>query len=163
MNANLSKGQAMSTHRSWRPLAGLALSASALLGAAAAHAVYNPPIEMSNGVEYMSGGASGDEAALMQTIEPRWPASFEFAIKNGKTSMVATSVVVSIRDASGKVVLNKVTTGGPILVARLDPGHYEVEATLGGQVLTQQVDIQAGHSSHTVFLWPSGTDVSAHS
>jgi hypothetical protein len=154
----------MKMHRSQRrPIAALVLGASALLGAMAAHAVYNPPIQMDNGIEYMSGGVNGDEAELMQTIEPRWPASFEFAVKGDRTPVLASAVVVTIRDASGRPLLSKIASGGPILVARLDPGHYEVEATLGGQVQKQQVEVLPGHSSHTVFVWPSGTDVSAHS
>ncbi|HEY2257477.1 MAG TPA: hypothetical protein VGI11_17720 [Variovorax sp.] len=153
----------MNSHRFRRPLAAWACGGSALLAVAAAHAVYNPPIEMVNGVEYMSGGVSGDEAALMQTVEPRWPASFEFSVKDGKAPVTASAVMLTIRDGSGHVILNQVASSGPILVARLDPGHYEVEATLAGQVLRQQVDVLPGQSSHTVFVWPSGTDISAHS
>jgi hypothetical protein len=153
----------MNSGRFLRPLAAWACGGSALLAAMAAHAVYNPPIEMANGVEYMSGGVGSDEAALMQTVEPRWPASFEFSVKGGKAPVTAAAVVLTIRDSAGHVILNQVASGGPILVARLDPGHYEVEATLGGQVLKQQVDVLAGQSSHTVFVWPSGTDISAHS
>lgn len=153
----------MNTPRSWRPLAALVLGSSALLGAMAAHAVFNPPIQMTNGIEYMSGGVDSDEAALMQNVEPRWPASFEFAVKDGKKQTFAASVVVTIRDADGRPLLSQVAAGGPFMVARLDPGHYEVEATLGGRTLKQQVEVLPGHSIHTVFVWPSDTDVSAHS
>ena len=54
-----------------------ALLAFACLGAHAA--VFNPPIRMAHGVEYMSGGISSDEADLMRTVEERWPAAFEWA------------------------------------------------------------------------------------
>lgn len=153
----------MSTRRSSRPVAAWVWGAAALVSAVAAHAVYNPPILMTNGVEYMSGGVSADEAQLMQTVEPRWPASFEFAVQGDKSPVAASAVVVTIRDSSGKAVLSQVASGGPILVARLDPGRYEVEATLGGQVLKQQVEVMQGRSSHTVFTWPAGTIVAAHS
>ena len=46
---------------------------------------------------------------------------------------------------------------------RLDPGRYEVEATLAGSTLKQTVEIHAGNPTRTLFLWPAGTDVSAHS
>ncbi len=49
------------------------------------------------------------------------------------------------------------------MVARLDPGRYEVEATLAGRTLKQTVEIHAGSPTRTLFLWPAGTDVSAHS
>jgi hypothetical protein len=110
----------MNTGRSWRPLAALALGAAALSGALAAHAVYNPPIRMANGIEYMGGGGSSEEAALMQSVEPRWPASFEFAVKDGTRQVSAADVVVTVRDASGRELLSQVEAGGPFLAAEAD-------------------------------------------
>ncbi len=153
----------MDTLRFSRPLAAVALSVASLLGVMSAQAAYNPPIHMLNGIEYMSGGISSDEAELMQTVAPRWPATFEFAIKDGTRSDFAADVAVTVRDAAGREVLSHVVAEGPFMVARLDPGHYEVQATLAGQTLTQQVEIHAGSPTRTLFLWPAGTDVSAHS
>jgi hypothetical protein len=153
----------MNTTRFWRPVAALAFFGASLLGALAAHAAYNPPIHMANGIEYMSGGISSDEAALMQTVAPRWPATFEFAIKDGTRSDFAADVAVTVRDAAGRAVLSQVNAEGPFMVARLDPGRYEVEATLAGRTLNKTVEIHAGSPTRTLFLWPAGTDVSAHS
>jgi hypothetical protein len=153
----------MNTTRFWRPVAALVFFGASLLGALAAHAAYNPPIHMANGIEYMSGGISSDEAALMQTVAPRWPATFEFAIKDGTHSDFAADVAVTVRDAAGRTVLSQVNAEGPFMVARLDPGRYEVEATLAGRTLNKTVEIHAGSPTRTLFLWPAGTDVSAHS
>ena len=153
----------MNTTRFWRPVAALALGGASLLGALAAHAAYNQPIHMANGIEYMSGGISSDEAALMQTVAPRWPATFEFAIKDGTRSDFAADIAVTVRDAAGRALLSQVNAEGPFMVARLEPGRYEVEATLAGRTLKQTVEIHAGGPTRTLFLWPAGTDVSAHS
>ena len=153
----------MNTTRFWRPVAALALGGASLLGALAVHAAYNPPIHMANGIEYMSGGISSDEAALMQTVAPRWPATFEFAIKDGTRSDFAADVAVTVRDGAGRTLLSQVNAEGPFMVARLDPGRYEVEATLAGCTLKQTLEIHAGAPTRTLFLWPAGTDVSAHS
>jgi len=156
----------MRTKRVWRPAATLftvAVGSVSLFGAMAAHAVYNPPIHMMNGIEYMSGGVGSDEAELMETVAPRWPATFEFAVKDGKRADFAAEVVVTVRNASGETVLSRVVADGPFMVARLDPGHYEVEATLGGQTLKQQVDVLPGSPSRTTFVWPAGTSIAAHS
>ena len=153
----------MNTTRFWRPVAALALGGASLLGALAAHAAYNPPIHMANGIEYMSGGISRDEAALMQTVAPRWPATFEFAIKDGTRSDFAADIAVTVRDAAGRALLSQFNAEGPFMVARLEPGRYEVEATLAGRTLKQTVEIHAGGPTRTLFLWPAGTDVSAHS
>jgi hypothetical protein len=153
----------MRTKRFWNPVAGLAIGSVSLFGALAAHAVYNPPIHMMNGVEYMSGGVSSDEAELMETIAPRWPATFEFAVRDAKRADFAAEVTVTVRNASGETVLSRVVSDGPFLVARLDPGRYEVEATLGGQTLKQQVEILPGSPTRTLFVWPAGTSIAAHS
>ncbi|VTU14759.1 hypothetical protein H6CHR_00005 [Variovorax sp. PBL-H6] len=153
----------MNTTRLWWPAAALMLGGASLLGALSAHAAYNPPIHMANGIEYMSGGVSSDEAALMETVAPRWPATFEFAVKDGSRSDFAADVAVTVRDAGGRTVLSQVTAQGPFMVARLEPGRYEVEATLGGRTLKQTVEIHPGSPTRTLFLWPPGTDVSAHS
>ncbi len=153
----------MNTTPFWRQAAALALGGASLLGALSAHAAFNPPIHMTNGIEYMSGGVSSDEAALMQTVAPRWPATFEFAVKDGSRSDFAADIAVTVRDAAGRTVLSQVTAQGPFMVARLDPGRYEVEATLAGHTLKQTVEIHAGSPTRTLFLWPAGTDVSAHS
>ncbi|GAA4342906.1 hypothetical protein GCM10023165_24920 [Variovorax defluvii] len=146
-----------------RPVAALAIGVASLVGALSAHAAYNPPIHMVNGIEYMSGGISSDEATLMQTVAPRWPATFEFAIKHGSRSDFAANVAVTVRDASGRAVLSHVTADGPFMVARLDPGRYEVEATLADQTLKQAIEVHAGAPTRALFLWPPGTDMSAHS
>jgi len=153
----------MNTTPFWRQAAALALGGASLLGALSAHAAFNPPIHMTNGIEYMSGGVSSDEAALMQAVAPRWPATFEFAVKDGSRSNFAADIAVTVRDAAGRTVLSQVTAQGPFMVARLDPGRYEVEATLAGRTLKQTVEIHAGSPTRTLFLWPAGTDVSAHS
>jgi hypothetical protein len=153
----------MRTQRIWRPAAAVAIGSASLFGALAAHAVYNPPIHMSNGIEYMSGGVSSEEAELMENVAPRWPATFEFAVKNGKRSEFAAEVVVTVRNASGQAVLSRVVADGPFMVARLDPGRYEVEATLADQTLKQEVEISVGSATRTLFVWPAGTNISAHS
>ncbi|MGJ7509361.1 hypothetical protein [Variovorax sp. GT1P44] len=153
----------MRTQRIWQPAAAIVIGSASLLGALAAHAVYNPPIHMSNGIEYMSGGVSTEEAELMENVAPRWPATFEFAVKNGKRSEFAAEVVVTVRSSSGQVVLSQVVADGPFMVARLEPGRYEVEATLAGQTLKQEVEISAGSATRTLFVWPAGTNISAHS
>ncbi|MDM0111734.1 hypothetical protein QTI66_06205 [Variovorax sp. J22R133] len=145
-----------------RPKTAVVLCSAVLWGSlcgGALAAVFNPPIRMAHGVEYMSGGIGADEAQLMQTVAPRWPAAFEFAIKDGKGADFAADVKVTVRDDKGNVLLDHVNSGGPYFVARLEPGRYAVEATLAGQVMKQEITVQAGTSTRTVFEWPAGTDM----
>ena len=132
----------------------------ALACAGAQAAAFNPPILLSHGIEYMSGGVGSDEAELMRTVEPRWPAVFEFAVKDGKGAAFTADVLVTVKDAQGTVVLDRVRSSGPYLVARLEPGKYSVEAVLGGQKISREISVGGpGTSTKSVFEWPQGTDM----
>ncbi|MET3494008.1 hypothetical protein [Variovorax boronicumulans] len=145
-----------------RPLAAAMVCGALLLGAlSSAQAAVNPPIYMTHGVEYMSGGIGSDEAKLMETVSPRWPATFEFAIKDRKGADFAAGVHVTVRDGSGVALLDNVVSGGPFMVARLEPGTYEVEARIGSQVLKQQLHVLQGAPAKAVFEWPAGTDMAS--
>ena len=147
---------------STRPLAAAMLCGAVLLGAlSSAHATVNPPIYMSHGVEYMSGGIGSDEAQLMETVSPRWAATFEFAIKDHKGADFAAGVHVTVRDSSGTALLDNVVSGGPFMVARLDPGTYEVEARIGSQALKQSLTVPLGAPAKATFVWPAGTDMAS--
>ncbi|MDM0115453.1 hypothetical protein QTI66_25115 [Variovorax sp. J22R133] len=148
----------------WQPLAVLAVSGAALLGAIAAQADDSPTVYVNDaGVEYVSGGIGAGEAALMKHASNQWPASFEFAIRDGKRAAFASDVQVTVRDASGQPVLRDVVTQGPFLLAQLLPGRYDVQATFAGRTLTQRIDVRTGAPAHSVFVWPAGTGVSASS
>lgn len=145
-----------------RPLAAAMLCSAVLLGAlSSAHATVNPPIYMAHGVEYMSGGIGSDEAQLMETVSPRWPATFEFAIKDHKGADFAAGVHVTVRDSSGTALLDNVVSGGPFMVARLEPGTYEVEARIGSQTLKQSLNVPQGRPAKATFVWPAGTDMAS--
>jgi ABC-type cobalamin transport system permease subunit len=78
--------QAMNPMRLRRPLAALVLGGTAaFLGAVLpAHAFSNPPIQVAQGVEYMCGGAAKGEAEFMEMVAPRWAATIELGVSDGK-------------------------------------------------------------------------------
>jgi hypothetical protein len=43
---------------------------------------------------------------------------------------------------------------GPFLLARLAPGAYKIDASLGGRTLHREVQVQANHPASVLFLWP---------
>ena len=94
-------------------LCGVALLVIAAISPA--HATANPPIHMTHGIEYMSGGIGSDEAQLMETVSPRWPATLEFAVKDSKGADFAANVHVTVRDGSGTALIDNVTSGGPFM------------------------------------------------
>lgn len=139
-----------------RTVATAALALGALAGA---HAAANPPIRMADGVEYMCGGADKVEAQFLRTVSPRWAATLEFALGQGARGALPPDVQVLVRDKyNGKLVMETTATG-PLMLTRLEPGSYDVEATLGGITLTQQVNVFNGLPVTARFVWPSNIDV----
>ncbi len=144
-----------------RPLMAAMVCGAGLVGAMSAQAVTNPPIRTTHGIEYMSGGIGSDEAQFMETVSPRWPATLEFATQDRKSADFAAGVRVTVRNANGQAVLDHVVSDGPFLVARLEPGSYEVQAELAGHTLKQALTVRAGTGTRSVFLWPAHTDMAA--
>lgn len=137
----------------------VATVALALGSFAAAQAAANPPIRMADGVEYMCGGSDKAEAQFLQMVSPRWAATLEFALGNGSRGSLPSDIQVLVRDKyNGKRVMETTATG-PLMLTRLEPGSYDVEATLGGITLTQQVNVFNGVPVRARFVWPSNIDV----
>ena len=141
----------------------VASAASALLLlAAAANAATNPPIRMApEGVEYMCGGASQQELAFMDMVSPRWAATLEFAVARGRRGEFSEPVQVKVRNKyNGDHVLSA-QAHGPLMLARLAPGTYDVEATIGPLTLQQTLTIGLGAPGRALFVWPSNFDMAS--
>ena len=159
----------MNPSRLRRPLAALVLSGTAaFLGAAAlvapAHALSNPPIEVAQGIEYMCGGAARDEAAFMEMVSPRWAATIALGVSDGKGAQQGgfpAKAEVQIRQKyTGQLVMD-VQTKSPYMLARLNPGAYDVNVTLGGLTLTQSLVVIAGVPARASLVGPSTLDMSS--
>jgi len=131
----------------------------ALFGMASVQAAGVPPMHKIDGIETVSGGIGDGEAAAIQSEARHWPLTLEFAIRDKAKSDYAADVNVLVRDAKGHTVL-QTTSGGPFLLARLNPGQYTVQASLDGKTLQQKVMVGHQPARH-LFLWPAGTDESA--
>ena len=157
--------EAMNLMRLRQPMAALALGGTAaFFGAMAtsAHAFSNPPIEMAQGVEYMCGGTSKDEAAFMQMVSPRWAATLEFGVNDStQRASFPMRAAVQVREKyTGRAVM-EAQSQGPYMLARLDPGAYDVNVTLGGLTMTQTLTVIAGVPARAVFMWPSNFDMAS--
>jgi hypothetical protein len=155
----------MNPTRFRRPLAALVLGGTAILGAfSSAHAASNPPIQVAQGVEYMCGGAAKGEAEFMEMVAPRWAATIELGVSDGKGAQLAgfpAKASIQIRQKyTGQPIMN-VETQAPYMLARLNPGAYDVNVTLGGLTLTQSLVVIAGAPARASFLWPSNFDMAS--
>lgn len=122
---------------------------------AAAHAAL-PPVHHEGAVEYLSGGIGSDEARAIEQAAGRWPLMLEFAVRGRPHAAFAADVDVAVRDARHHVVLH-MAASGPLMLARLAPGRYVVEARYAGRVVTRSVRVVAGQPARATLLWPAGT------
>jgi len=157
--------EAMNLMRLRQPMAALVLGGTAAFFGAmttSAHAFSNPPIQMAQGVEYMCGGTSKDEAAFMQMVSPRWAATLEFGINDSaqKGNFPARAAVQVREKYTGRPVM-EAQSQGPYMLTRLDPGAYDVNVTLGGLTITQTLTVIAGVPARAVFMWPSNFDMAS--
>jgi hypothetical protein len=138
---------------------GWPLAAWVFLGAwTSAQALTNPPIRTAQGIEYMCGGRSSAEADFMRMVSPRWAATLEFSVNRAKPGEVWDDVTVVVRERyTGRPVMQAVA-GAPFMLARLDPGAYEIEATMAGVTLRQPLTVFHGVASRAAFVWPSNVD-----
>ncbi len=116
-----------------------------------------PPVHKSGHVEYLSGGIGHAESAAIERASKEWPLTLEFAVKEKQHAEFAADVKTVVRDAKGHTVL-QTDSNGPFLLARLEPGQYAIDATLGGKTLHEKVAVKRGQPAKAEFLWPAGTD-----
>ena len=132
-----------------------------LMGGAVAQATTAlPPIHKIGSVEYMSGGIGLDESKAIESASRQWPLTLEFAAKDKQHADFLADVKVRVQDTRGHNAL-EATSDGPFLLAKLPPGSYHVEATLGGKTLHGNVMIKQHEPAKAVFVWAADAERSA--
>jgi len=140
--------------RTLHQLATLALLGSLAATSSVALAAQSlPPVQHSGTVAYINGGVGTEEATAMEKAGAHWPLTMVFA-KNTKphAEFIADANAI-VRDAKGAPVL-KVADVGPIVLAKLAPGDYTVEATRQGKSIHQKVQVKSGAPARIELLWP---------
>jgi len=135
----------------------LSLGAAALLAGAAMFTVAHaqlPAAENYQGVEYVSGGFGSDMSEAFKAAQSNYPLGLTFAAvdEDGGARPYVAEVRVVVKKKGGETVL-EVPSAGPYLLARLEPGQYEVDATYQGETQTRQVTIGQNGSAQEVITW----------
>ncbi len=109
-----------------------------------------PPTQTFGGVSYITGGIGLDESSAIKAAEKDFSLSLLFA--QTKRGEFVSDVKVSIKDKSGKTVLEAVSDG-PVLLARLPSGAYTVSADYDGKILVKKVQVDAKGVTRAGFVW----------
>ncbi len=123
---------------------------SALASAQAQPAL--PPLQMHDGIEYMSGGIGQAQSEAMQQASSKFPLVMTFSQKAGNVAEFVANVTVVIKNPEGKAVL-RTTAGGPYLFVKLPSGDYAVSATYNGKEMNRQAIVKDGATARLFFEW----------
>jgi hypothetical protein len=94
-----------------------------------------------NGIAFLNGGADIDDANYLKSRSSEFALQFIFSGRGGEYGVADR---VTIR--RGGVELISVADAGPLLMLKLPPGSYSVEATFKGSVETRSVAVGKGIS-----------------
>jgi hypothetical protein len=107
-----------------------------------------PRVHSAGGVEYINGGAGEEARADIAAQRAAFPLRLVFSVASG-AYVVADHVDVS--NAQGKVL--GVDSAGPMLLVKVPPGDYTVDASYGGK--TERRAVRVGRDAATVnWRWP---------
>ncbi len=111
-----------------------------------------PAVQHSGAVAYINGGVGELQAKAMEKAGADWPLMIVYAKDTKPRNEFIANANTVIRNAKGVAVL-KVDGAGPIVLAKLEPGNYTVEATHDGKAVHRKVDIKKGGHQQIEMLW----------
>jgi hypothetical protein len=136
----------------------LVLLAMSLFAPPAASADPLPPARTQGQVQYIAGGIGKDESDAMKQANADYPLLIEFASTrraqadgSGKGEFVS-GADVAIRNAGGDEILHT-QVDGPLLLVRVPPGEYSVDANWQGMHKQSRVNVTAAGHKHVVMAW----------
>ncbi len=100
-----------------------------------------PKLQNANGVEYMNGGSGTEGVDYMKARGNEFPLQITFSGRGGEYG-VAERLVVS---SAGRELIS-VPDAGPLMMIKLAPGNYTLEATFKGVVEKRSVSVGNGIS-----------------
>lgn len=109
-------------------------------------------VQHAHGVSYVSGGVGQGERDALQAMQGQFNVKLVFALTAGN---YLADVHVRILDHRGHEVLNTVTKG-PIMLAKLAPGRYTIEATSYNDQKMKRVEV-GRRMTHAYFYWHHST------
>ena len=100
-----------------------------------------PKLQNSNGIDYMNGGSGTEGVDYMKARGNEFSLQITFSGRGGEYG-VAEKLVVS---SAGRELIS-VPDAGPLMMFKLPPGTYTVEATFKGVVEKRNVSVGNGVS-----------------
>ena len=90
-----------------------------------------PEIKLENNIQTISGGIGLDESIAIRKESKNWPILFEFSQINARKAQWISDVTIVVRDNKNKLII-AMNVEGPLILLKLAPGKYLLEATFEG-------------------------------
>jgi len=119
-----------------------ALLAAGLLFCAAGQA-QTPAPQAAGNITYLTGGIGENEVAAMRAEAPGYSLMFEFVEIEPGSQHGSWTADVAVQVRSGSEIIANIAANGPLLLLRLAPGRYVVEATHNDIKLAKTFEIKA--------------------
>jgi len=105
-------------------------------------------------VTYVAGGVGTDEVAAMKAQASAYSALIEFAEVEPGVPHGNWTADIAVDVKAGSQLLASINVPGPILLLRLAPGRYTLEATHADVKLTKSIEVKAkGPVLRERFVW----------
>ena len=111
-----------------------------------------PEIESRSNLSCMMGGVGLEESQSMREEAKKWPLAVEFSEHMDKTDAWISGARLTIINKSGKIIFDE-PCNGPMFLAKLAPGKYQLIASYQGVSKKKAIDIQEGKSLKESFNW----------
>jgi len=100
-----------------------------------------PKLQSANGIDYMNGGSGTEGVDYMKARDNEFPLQITFSGPGGQYGVAQKLTVLS-----GGRELISVADAGPLMMFKLPPGNYTMEATFKGVVEKRSVSVGSGIS-----------------
>jgi hypothetical protein len=100
-----------------------------------------PKVQSANGIDYMNGGSGTEGVDYMKARGKEFPLQITFSGRGGEYGVAEKLSVLR----AGRELIS-VPDAGPLMMFKLPPGNYTLEATFKGVVEKRNVSVGSGIS-----------------
>ena len=111
-----------------------------------------PEIQTDSNLSCMMGGVGLDESQAMREEAKKWPLAIEFTERQGNSYAWIAGAELQIINAKGETIFFE-KCNGPLFLAKVISGRYEIIATYEDQVKKRMVVIDSKQSTKVSFTW----------
>ncbi len=113
-----------------------------------------PPVQSQDQTQYLTGGVGEDESKAILQAANSWPLTLELSKAAAPRAEYISDVQITIKDKSGKTVLD-VAAEGPYVLVKLPPGKYLLDAAFESKTLHRNITLQKGGNKRISLMWPA--------